>query len=133
MNDMKKYVLPLLMVMLGAVSCKNIDLNGASDNWYLDMKVVSISSTDAYISIKYPDSFSPEVDKLEILNRDSGKSMPYAITSSNNPLVVKMVGLNPSKSYTIYAILPEHKDNYSNRGPVAVISRNDVTIKTTSR
>lgn len=130
MNDMKKYVLPLLMVMLGVVSCKNIELNGASDNWYLDMKVVSISSTDAYISIKYPDSFSPEVDKLEILNRDSGKSMPYAITSSNNPLVVKMVGLNPSKSYTIYAILPESGGRGDN---MAVISKNDVSFKTTSR
>lgn len=121
------------MVMLGAVSCKNIELNGAPDDWYLDMKVVSLGSTEAYISIKYPDDVSPKVDKLKIFSRDGNKIMPYAVEKSTNPLTVKLLGLTPSKSYTIYAILPESGGGRGGGDNMAVISKNDVSFKTTSR
>lgn len=128
---MRKYILPLLLVMLVAVSCKNIDLNGALDSEYLDVRVTYVGSTYAELNIQYPSDFTPDPSQLKIINRKNDRSMSFSMSNLSS---VKLTGLNPSSTYTFYVILPKKKsDSYYNDYSYVLISRKDITVKTTAK
>lgn len=127
---MRKYILPLLLVMLVAVSCKNIDLNGAvEDSEYLDVRVTYVGSTYAELNIQYPSDFTPDPSQLKIINRKNDRSMSFSMSDLSS---VKLTGLNPSNTYTFYVILPKEKFYYDDYSYV-LISRKDITVKTTAK
>lgn len=111
MNDMKKYIIPLLLIVLVAVSCKKNEFNGVSDSIRIDVAVTHKTSSSATLSITVK-GFTPNPDGLKIINKDTGHEMSFTTSSAGDLSSVKLQGLQSNKKYTINVLLPS--GHYSN-------------------
>lgn len=108
---MKKYIIPLLLIVLVAVSCKKNEFNGASADIRIDVAVTHTTSSTATLSITAI-MFDTDPNGLKIINKDSGKEMSFTTSSAGSLSSVKLQGLQSNKKYTINVLLPSgHYDN----------------------
>lgn len=108
---MKKYIIPLLLIVLVAASCKKKEFNGASANIRIDVVVTHTTSSSATLSIT-PIMFDTDPNGLKIINKDSRHEMSFTTSSAGDLSSVKLQGLQSNKKYTINVLLPSGQ--YSN-------------------
>lgn len=110
MNDMKKYIMTLLLIVFFTASCKKMEFSGAPEYKRIDVSVTQLDSSTATISI-IAQGFFPIASSLIIINTDNGNQMSFT-TSYNDLSSVKLQGLQSNKKYTIYVLLQEDGGHY---------------------
>lgn len=125
MNDMKKYIMPfLLIVVFVTASCKKMNFYGVSDSIKIDVVVTHTTSSSATLSITTI-MFDTDPNGLKIINKDTGHEMSFTTSSAGSLSSVKLQGLQSNKKYTINVLLPS--DQYSNNYYIS----SDVVFTTT--
>lgn len=123
---MKRYVFPLLLVMLTAVSCSTPDVFGASGDERINVKLSFVDKTSATLSVSCP-GYKPQLDRLsvyQVLDDNIYQKMPFSASDFSN---VRLNGLKSQTEYTIRVVL-EVKISYTTQ--YYSLMSSDVTFKT---
>lgn len=131
MNDMKKYIIPLLFVLLFSVSCKKPDeFYGASDRERITLKVLSVEATSANLIIECSDGVYfgySDYKQLTctIIDKKTGRELNVqdVINYSSHTVSLYLPNLQRNTKYSVCALL------YERDRSVAIIS-NDVNFTT---
>lgn len=122
---MKRYVFPLLLVMLTAVSCSTPDVFGASGDKRINVKLSFVDKTSATLSVSCPGY--TQLNRLsvyQVLDDNIYQEMPFSASDFSN---VRLNGLKSQTEYTIRVVL-EVKTSYPTQ--YYSLMSSDVTFKT---
>lgn len=124
---MKRYVFPLLLVMLTAVSCSTPDVFGASGDERINVKLSFVDKTSATLSVSCPGYIEPQLNRLsvyQVLDDNIYQKMPFSASDFSN---VRLNGLKSQTEYTIRVVLEVEK-SYPTQ--YYSLMSSDVTFKT---
>lgn len=120
---MKRYVFPLMFVMLTVVSCSTPDVFGASGDERINVKPSFVDKTSATLSVSCPGYIEPQLNRLsvyQVLDGNTYTKMSFSASDFSN---VRLNDLKSQTEYTIRVVLEVKTSSYS-------LMSSDVTFKT---